>query len=112
MSAVIQISLFSGPRHIRGWLVSQELAVMYRITTSAWGLSAYRSESGSSSATRHTPKRLSQNADQDRCSARNAAIRAAAKGSGGWSAQSYGEPSPPSSLGPCYRPPVPPSQLG
>src|ERR1700747_679726 len=40
--------------------------------------SAYRSELGSSSATRPTPCSLSQNADQHRCSERKAAIRAAA----------------------------------
>jgi hypothetical protein len=55
---------------------------MYRITASASRLTAYNSESGSFSETRHTPSRLSQNADQDRCSARNAAIRAAAWGVG------------------------------
>jgi hypothetical protein len=56
----------------------QECVAMYRITTSTSWLSAYKSESGSFSETRHTPSRLSQNADQDRYSARNAAIRAAA----------------------------------
>jgi hypothetical protein len=55
-----------------------ELAVIYRITVSASRLTAYSSESGSFSETRQTPWRLSQNAVQDRCSARNAAIRAAA----------------------------------
>ena len=58
--------------------LTQELAVMYRITVSASRLTAYSSESGSFSETRQTPSRLSQNAVQDRCSARNAAIRAAA----------------------------------
>ncbi len=57
---------------------SQECADMYRITVSASRLSAYRSESGSSWQTRHTPSRLSQKADQHRCSAKNAAMRAAA----------------------------------
>jgi len=51
---------------------------MYRSTVSASRLTAYNSDSGSSSETRQTPSRLSQNADQDRCSARNAATRAAA----------------------------------
>ena len=51
---------------------------MYRMTASASRLTAYSSESGSFSETRQTPSRLSQNADQERCSARNAAIRAAA----------------------------------
>ena len=55
-----------------------ELAVMYRITVSASRLAAYSSESGSSSDTLQTPSRLSQNAVQHRCSARNVAIRAAA----------------------------------
>ena len=50
---------------------------MYWITVSASRLTAYRLESGSFSETRQTPWRLSQNAVQDRCSARNAAIRAA-----------------------------------
>ena len=52
------------------------------MTAVASGLSAYRSERGSSSATRQTPYRLSQNADQHRCSERKAAIRAAAWGVG------------------------------
>jgi hypothetical protein len=47
-------------------------------TASASRLSAYRSESGSFSATRHTPECLSQKADHDRCSARNSATLAAA----------------------------------
>lgn len=47
------------------------------MTALASGLSAYRSESGSSSATRHTPSCLSQNADQHRCSERKAVIPAA-----------------------------------
>jgi hypothetical protein len=51
---------------------------MYRITVSASRLAAYSPESGSFSETRQTPSRLSQNAVRDRCSARNAAIRAAA----------------------------------
>jgi hypothetical protein len=51
---------------------------MYWITVSASRLTAYRPESGSFSETRHTPWRLSQNAVQDRCLARNAATRAAA----------------------------------
>jgi hypothetical protein len=51
---------------------------MYRITTSASRLSAYRSESISSSAMRYSPQRMSHHADQDRGSSRNAAIRAAA----------------------------------
>jgi hypothetical protein len=55
---------------------------MYRITVSASQLTAYSPESGSSSETRQTPSRLSQNADQDRCSARNAATLAAAYGVG------------------------------
>jgi hypothetical protein len=55
---------------------------MYRIIVSASRLTAYNSESGSSSETRQTPSFLSQNADQDRCSARNAATRAAAEGVG------------------------------
>jgi hypothetical protein len=55
-----------------------EFAVMYRITVSASRLTAYRSESGSFSETRHTPSRLSQNAVQDRCSPRKAATLAAA----------------------------------
>ena len=45
---------------------------------SASRLSAYRSESGSFSATRHAPLRLSQKADHDRCSARNSATLPAA----------------------------------
>lgn len=55
---------------------------MYLITASASGLSAYRSESASSSATRQTPYLLSQNADQEGFTARNAAIREAAQGVG------------------------------
>jgi hypothetical protein len=55
---------------------------MYRITASASRLTAYNSESGSSSEARQTPSFLSQNADQDRCSARNAATWAAAYGVG------------------------------
>jgi hypothetical protein len=39
---------------------------MYRMTTSASRLSAYRSESISSSATRHSPEFLSHHADQYR----------------------------------------------
>ena len=50
---------------------------MYRITVSASRLTAYNSDSGSSSETRQTPSRSSQNADHDRCSARNAADRLA-----------------------------------
>ena len=52
--------------YVRGQRVSREWARMYRITTSASGLSAYRSESISSSATRHSPACLSHHADQDR----------------------------------------------
>lgn len=59
-----------------------EFLVMYRITVSASRLTAYNPESGSCSETRQTPSRLSQNAVQDRCSARNAATRAAASGVG------------------------------
>src|SRR6266568_1668384 len=36
-------------------VVSQECAAMYLITVSASALAAYRTESGSSSTTRHTP---------------------------------------------------------
>ena len=52
--------------YLRGQRVSRECALMYRITTSAFRLSAYRSDWGSSSATRHSPYRLSHHADQDR----------------------------------------------
>jgi hypothetical protein len=55
---------------------------MYRITVSASRLTAYNPESGSCSETRQTPSRLSQNAVQERCSARKAATRAAAWGVG------------------------------
>jgi hypothetical protein len=48
-----------------GWN-PQECAAMYWITTSASRLSAYRSELGSFSETRHTPSRLSQNAVHNR----------------------------------------------
>ena len=44
--------------------MSKECAVMYWIRASALAASAYRSESGSSSAARHSPYRLSQKTDQ------------------------------------------------
>jgi hypothetical protein len=61
---------------------------MYRITMSASWLSTYRSEFGSFSETRHTPWRLSQKADHDRCPARNVATLAASQGPGGCSRRS------------------------
>jgi Enoyl-(Acyl carrier protein) reductase len=50
---------------------------MYLITASTSRLSAYKSESGSSSETRQTRYFLCQEADQHKCSARNEAIGAA-----------------------------------
>jgi NAD(P)-dependent dehydrogenase (short-subunit alcohol dehydrogenase family) len=50
---------------------------MYLITASTSQLSAYKSESGSSSETRQTRYFLCQEADQHKCSARNEAIGAA-----------------------------------
>ena len=55
---------------------------MYRSTTAASGCSAYRSESGSFSATRQVRWRLSQNAVQQWWAARNAATCSAAPGAG------------------------------
>ena len=55
---------------------------MYRITLSTSRLTAYNSESGSFSETRQTPSRLSQNADQQGCSARKAVTWEAAYGVG------------------------------
>ena len=81
---------------------------MYRITVSASRLTAYSSESGSSSDTRQTPWRLSQNAVQHRCSARNAAIWAAAYGVGRLVALSLIHDSPPGPPSPLYGSPIPP----
>src|SRR5580658_8632526 len=52
------------------------------MTVSASLLAAYSPEPGSSSATRHTPNRLSQNTDQHGCSHTTRMSRAAASGAG------------------------------
>ena len=83
------------------------------VTVSASRLSAYRSEFGSFSETRHTPWRLSQKADHDRCSAEER--RDPGSVVGGWEAAHVGhdtDTSPPSPPSPCYRSPVPPGQRG
>jgi len=53
---------------------------MYWITASAFAASAYRSESGSSSAARQSPYRLSQKTDQRGWSCRKLVMRAACPG--------------------------------
>ena len=86
---------------------------MYLMTTSASRLAAYRSESGSFSATRQNAVALVP--EHGPAQVLGQEVGDTSGGVGGGQGDDVGhalDTRPPSPLGPCYRPPAPPGQLG